>query len=956
MHLPPRLGSAGMVDATHATKSLPAGLYSKLGQAEGPRVPDVGGHQMALQALPSEPGTIRMHPQELLQHLDKLHPTHPLQSGPPQSGHHELNATQPAQALPVHATHSSNQHPHTPGSCAAKAGHHHTPTQHFSQHATPLQFPDHTAAPSAHGRPSPAQPQIPPQLPVEARGHAGTGHAMAKVREPPTSLQSLLVLLIQSCSKLRVVWHAAALFGPWDIDDVMDQHCMVDSSIASQATGVSERVADRVTWTPVSAWRQKPVGPTSNHFCFREATGDVSSLLRKAETSRSEQRRAGSDVAMQQRLAALFADLTNTTQRVREEVDAMPEKGRAAWDRKTTRLEEDVSVIQNAVDKQLGAFYRVKREEENRKKLLGDRKKKDGPDDETQGLVRENRSLRDSAAALDEVLEQAGSIFGNLVSQNKVLKNARRKLLDAANSIGVSQSLVNVIDRRQTGDKWLVYGGMALTLFILFSLWYLLRMCDLRGADASPIMHFSEPRAYTAATKTACMWTDRSLQLHVVEPEIGTLPWGAPMNTAGPKKALPQAAPSPAVAVWHALSVILHEVSLLGVNKALVVPLPARQQMPCCMCSDARGSQLQQLDLVSFNSALSGLSKAARWLQALELFSFLATFALLPNAVSRTTVASDKTGLLKWQGSLLLLRDQEGAFEDAVACSAALTAAGRGRGSWRLPLQLFSIASTKMLLPNVVVLTAQIAPNTWVHGLQQLQACCRTRLRLDSVAFVAAVASPGAWTSSLERLAWGRRRGLPGLGSGARSAAVAAAAEAFLWEESIAVLLSPRWARRSGEITLQYRKNQLCGFVSAIAACDALRWAWALELLHQSRLTGLSGGSVKEGGLDLDLDVLNAALSGCDSMWQQALATLGFALAAQSTLPDLITWNALLSSTPWSSAMEALQSLQQRGLRADVISVTAVVTAFEEGLRWSASLAAVSRMQEDRLLCNEPGL
>ncbi|CAE7675694.1 bos1, partial [Symbiodinium sp. KB8] len=215
------------------------------------------------------------------------------------------------------------------------------------------------------------------------------------------------------------------------------------------------------------------------------ATGDVSSLLRKAETLKRDvdstlegfaANKAGSDVAMQQRLAALFADLTNTTQRVREEVDAMPEKGRAAWDRKTTRLEEDVSVIQNAVDKQLGAFYRVKREEENRKKLLGDRKKKDGPDDETQGLVRENRSLRDSAAALDEVLEQAGSIFGNLVNQNKVLKNARRKLLDAANSIGVSQSLVNVIDRRQTGDKWLVYGGMALTLFILFSLWYLLRM------------------------------------------------------------------------------------------------------------------------------------------------------------------------------------------------------------------------------------------------------------------------------------------------------------------------------------------------------------------------------------------------------------------------------------------------------------------------------------------------
>ncbi|CAL1134830.1 unnamed protein product [Cladocopium goreaui] len=209
---------------------------------------------------------------------------------------------------------------------------------------------------------------------------------------------------------------------------------------------------------------------------FRKADGlkrDVDSALEAMAAPKAQQ---GSDVALQQRLAALFADLTNTSQRIREEVDAMPEKGRAGWDRKVNRLEEDVSVIQSAVDKQLGTFYRVRREEENWKKLLGDRKKRDGPDDEMQGLAKENKALRDSASALDEVLDQARSILGNLVNQNKVLKNARRKLLDAASSFGVAQSLVNVIDRRQTGDKWLVYGGMALTLFILFSLWYLLRM------------------------------------------------------------------------------------------------------------------------------------------------------------------------------------------------------------------------------------------------------------------------------------------------------------------------------------------------------------------------------------------------------------------------------------------------------------------------------------------------
>lgn len=119
--------------------------------------------------------------------------------------------------------------------------------------------------------------------------------------------------------------------------------------------------------------------------------------------------------------------------------------------------------------------------------MLGDRKKKDGPDDAAQaplfklrevlrevlpwcqGLAKENRALKDSASALDEVLEQAGSILGNLVgelsaftsllrlsesvsevNQNKVLKNARRKLLDAANSIGAAS-----LDRKSLKSRCL---------------------------------------------------------------------------------------------------------------------------------------------------------------------------------------------------------------------------------------------------------------------------------------------------------------------------------------------------------------------------------------------------------------------------------------------------------------------------------------------------------------------
>ena len=42
------------------------------------------------------------------------------------------------------------------------------------------------------------------------------------------------------------------------------------------------------------------------------------------------------------------------------------------------------------------------------------------------------------------------------------LQAAHRKMLDALNSVGLSDSLLRVIERRQRLDKWLVYGGMVM--------------------------------------------------------------------------------------------------------------------------------------------------------------------------------------------------------------------------------------------------------------------------------------------------------------------------------------------------------------------------------------------------------------------------------------------------------------------------------------------------------------
>ena len=48
------------------------------------------------------------------------------------------------------------------------------------------------------------------------------------------------------------------------------------------------------------------------------------------------------------------------------------------------------------------------------------------------------------------------------------LQAAHRKALDVLNSLGLSDSLLRVIDRRQRLDKWITYGGMVRTCLRAF--------------------------------------------------------------------------------------------------------------------------------------------------------------------------------------------------------------------------------------------------------------------------------------------------------------------------------------------------------------------------------------------------------------------------------------------------------------------------------------------------------
>lgn len=86
------------------------------------------------------------------------------------------------------------------------------------------------------------------------------------------------------------------------------------------------------------------------------------------------------------------------------------------------------------------------------------------------GAVRQ--SAESSKRMLEEAYQTGAAILGGMATQRDTLKSAHRKALDVLNSTGLSASLLRVIERRQSMDKILAYGGMALTLVLVILLYW----------------------------------------------------------------------------------------------------------------------------------------------------------------------------------------------------------------------------------------------------------------------------------------------------------------------------------------------------------------------------------------------------------------------------------------------------------------------------------------------------
>ncbi|KAI0790785.1 V-snare-domain-containing protein [Abortiporus biennis] len=91
-----------------------------------------------------------------------------------------------------------------------------------------------------------------------------------------------------------------------------------------------------------------------------------------------------------------------------------------------------------------------------------------------QHVLREHSFIQNTDARLDDFIAQGRAVLDDLVDQRTVLKGTQKRLLDAANTLGLSRDVIGWIERRSTQDMYIFIVGAIFTFFCFWAIWHYL--------------------------------------------------------------------------------------------------------------------------------------------------------------------------------------------------------------------------------------------------------------------------------------------------------------------------------------------------------------------------------------------------------------------------------------------------------------------------------------------------
>ncbi|KAI9094634.1 snare region anchored in the vesicle membrane C-terminus-domain-containing protein [Phlyctochytrium arcticum] len=84
--------------------------------------------------------------------------------------------------------------------------------------------------------------------------------------------------------------------------------------------------------------------------------------------------------------------------------------------------------------------------------------------------IKDHTSLTNSGQNVEEYINMGRNVLQDLVEQREMLKGTQRRLYDAANTLGLSTSVIRMIERRSAADKIILLSGMTGTVILMWAI------------------------------------------------------------------------------------------------------------------------------------------------------------------------------------------------------------------------------------------------------------------------------------------------------------------------------------------------------------------------------------------------------------------------------------------------------------------------------------------------------
>ncbi|KZV78193.1 V-snare-domain-containing protein [Exidia glandulosa HHB12029] len=85
--------------------------------------------------------------------------------------------------------------------------------------------------------------------------------------------------------------------------------------------------------------------------------------------------------------------------------------------------------------------------------------------------LREHTFLDSTESQLDSFIAQGREVLDNLVDQRNMLKGTHKRLLDAANTLGLSRDVIGWIEKRSKQDTIIFFVGAVFTFVCFYFIW-----------------------------------------------------------------------------------------------------------------------------------------------------------------------------------------------------------------------------------------------------------------------------------------------------------------------------------------------------------------------------------------------------------------------------------------------------------------------------------------------------